>query len=66
MAKKRSMLTVRAKVVGLKRNDDNMGVVFDYNPIRQPFTVYFEVVDDDLDFGDLVTVTIMKSEEKDG
>ena len=63
MTKKRSMLTVQAKVVGLSKDDDNMGVVFDYSPMRQAFTVYFEVVDEDLDFGDLVTVTIMKSEE---
>ena len=66
MAKKKSMLTVQAKVAGLKRNDDNMGAVFDYSPIRSPFVVYFEVVDEDLAVGDLVTVTIMKSEEKDG
>ena len=66
MTKKKEMLTVKAKVVGLSKNDDSMGVVFDYNPIRQPFTVYFEVVDEGLDFGDLVTVTIMKSEVQDG
>jgi len=62
MAKKKSMLTVQAKVAGLKRNEDNMGVVFDYSKLRSPFVVYFEVVDEDLDVGDLVTVTIMKSE----
>ena len=66
MAKKKSTLVVQAKVTGLKRNDDNMGAVFDYSPLRSPFVVYFEVVDEDLAVGDLVTVTIMKSEEKDG
>ena len=66
MAKKKEMLTVQAKVVGLKRNEDNMGVVFDYNQIRSPFVIYFEVVDEDLAVGDLVTVTIMKSEVQDG
>ena len=66
MAKKKSTLVVQAKVAGLKRNDDNMGVVFDYAEQRSPFVVYFEIVDEDLAVGDLVTVTIMKSEEKDG
>lgn len=64
MTKKKSTgMMVTAKVVGIQRNEDNMGVVFDYAEQRQAFTVYFEVVDDDLDYGDLVTVTIMKSEE---
>jgi len=63
MTKKKSMLTVKAKVAGLSRNEDNMGVVFDYAEKRSPFVVYFEVVDEDLDVGDLVTVTIIKSEE---
>ena len=62
MAKKRSTLVVQAKVVGLGRNDDNTGVVFDYAEHRSPFCVWFEVVDEDLAVGDLVTVTIMKSE----
>ena len=62
MTKKRSTLVVQAKVVGLSRNDDNMGVVFDYAEHRSAFCVYFEVVDEDLAVGDLVTVTIMKSE----
>ncbi len=66
MAKKRNTLVVQAKVTGLKRNDDNMGVVFDYADQRSPFVVYFEVVDEDLAVGDLVTVTIMKSEVQDG
>ena len=66
MTKKKSTLVVQAKVAGLKRNDDNMGVVFDYAEQRSPFVVYFEIVDEDLAVGDLVTVTIMKSEEKDG
>jgi len=66
MAKKTSMLTVQAKVVGLSKNDDSMGAVFDYNQIRSPFVIYFEVVDEDLAVGDLVTVTIMKSEVQDG
>ena len=66
MTKKKEMLTVQAKVVGLSRNEDNMGVVFDYSPIRSPFVIYFEVVDEDLAVGDLVTVTIMKSEVQDG
>ena len=29
MAKKKEMLVVQARVAGLSRNDDNMGVVFD-------------------------------------
>ena len=66
MAKKREMLVVQAKVAGLSRGDDSMGVVFDYNPIRSPFVIYFEIVDEDLAVGDLVTVTIMKSEVQDG
>jgi len=61
--KKNTGMMVTAKVVGIQRNEDNMGVVFDYAEQRSPFTVYFEVVDDDLDYGDLVTVTIMRSEE---
>jgi len=66
MGKKRSTLVVQAKVAGLQRNDDNMGVVFNYAEHRSPFVVYFEVVDEDLAVGDLVTVTIMKSEVQDG
>ena len=66
MAKKKEMLVVQAKVAGLSRGDDSMGVVFDYNQIRSPFVIYFEVVDEDLAVGDLVTVTIMKSEVQDG
>ena len=66
MAKKKSTLVVQAKIVGLSKNDDNMGVVFDYADDRSPFTVYFEVVDEDTAVGDLVTVTIMKSEVRDG
>ena len=66
MAKKKSMLVVQAKVAGIGRNDDDLGVVFDYAEQHSPFVIYFEVVDDDLDVGDLVTVTIVKSEEKDG
>ena len=66
MTKKKEMLTVQAKVVGLSRNEDNMGVVFDYAEQRSPFVIYFEIVDEDLAVGDLVTVTIMKSEVQDG
>ena len=66
MAKKKSTLVVQAEVTGLNRNDDNMGVVFDYAEQRYPFVIYFEVVDEDLAVGDLVTVTIMKSEVQDG
>jgi len=66
MAKKKSTLVVQAEVTGLNRNDDNMGVVFDYAEQRSPFVIYFEVVDEDLAVGDLVTVTIMKSEVQDG
>jgi len=66
MAKKKSTLVVQAEVTGLNRNDDNMGVVFDYAEQRSPFVIYFEIVDEDLAVGDLVTVTIMKSEVQDG
>ena len=66
MAKKKSMLTVQAKVAGLGRNDDYTEVVLDYRPLRSPLVIWFEAVDEDLDVGDLVTVTIVKSEEKDG
>jgi len=64
MAKKKSKgLMVQAKVVGVSRIDDDTGVVFDYSKLHSPFVVYLEVADDDLDIGDLVTVTIMRSEE---
>jgi len=64
--KKNSMLVVQAKVVGLSQTHDNMGVVFDYAEQRSPFCIWFEIVDEDLAVGDLVTVTIMKSEVQDG
>ena len=66
MTKKKSMLVVQAKVAGLGRNDDYTEVVLDYRPLRSPLVIWFEVVDEDLAVGDLVTVTIVKSEEKDG
>ena len=67
MAKnKSSMLVVQAKVAGISRMHDNMGVVFNYSDMRSPFCVWFEVVDEDMAVGDLVTVTIMKSEVQDG
>ena len=67
VAKKKSMLTVQAKVVDVKRNDEwEDAVVLNDGKRQQPFVIYFEVVDEDLAVGDLVTVTIVKSEEKDG
>ena len=51
-----------AKVVDVKRYDDGVGVAFNDGKRNQPFVIYFEVADD-LEIGDLVTVTIMRSEE---
>jgi len=51
-----------AKVVDVKRYDDGVGVAFDEGDNNQAFVIYFEVADD-LEIGDLVTVTIMRSEE---
>lgn len=65
MAKKKVVergLMMTAKVIDVKRNDDGMGVAFNDGKRKQPFVIYFEVADD-LEIGDLVTVTIMKSEE---
>ncbi len=53
MAKKKNKpagLMMTAKVVDIKRHDDGMSVV------------YFQTVDEELDIGDLVTVTIVRSE----
>ena len=67
VAKKTSMLTVQAKVVDLRRNDERQDfLALNDGKRQQPFVIYFEVVDEDLAVGDLVTVTIIKSEEKDG
>ena len=51
-----------AKVVDVKRYDDGVGVAFDEGDNNQAFVIYFEVADD-LEIGDLVTVTIVRSEE---
>ena len=69
MAKKKvveSGLMMTAKVVEVRRTDDEMGVAFNDGKRGQSFAIYFEVVDEDLAVGDLVTITIIKSEEKDG
>ena len=63
--KKKKGIMTTAKVVDIKRHDDGAGVAFNDGKRIQPFVIYFEVADE-LEIGDLVTVTIVKSEEKDG
>jgi hypothetical protein len=66
MAKKKSVkkgLMMTAKVVDIKQFDDGMGVALNDGERKQPFVVYFQVVDEELGIGDLVTVTIVRSEE---
>ncbi len=60
--KKKTGIMTTAKVVDVRRHDDGMGVAFNDGKRNQPFVIYFEVADD-LDVGDLVTVTIVRSEE---
>jgi len=55
-------LVMTARVVDIKKHDDGIGIALNDGERVQPFVVYFQVVDDDLIVGDLVTVTITKSE----
>ena len=59
--KKKTGIMTTAKVVDIKRYDDGAGVAFNDGQRKQPFVIYFEVVDE-LEIGDLVTVTIVRSE----
>ena len=63
MAKKKKdkVVMTTAKVVEVSRNDDGAGVAFNDGKRKQPFVIYFEVADE-LEIGDLVTVTIVRSE----
>jgi len=64
MTKKKSKpkgIMTTAKVVDIKRHDEGMGVAFDNGHRPQPFIIYFEVADE-LEIGDLVTLTIVRSE----
>jgi hypothetical protein len=64
MAKKKKDkgIMVQAKVVDLSRHEDGMGVVLNDGQRQQSFVIQFPVDDKDLDIGDLVTVTIVRSE----
>ena len=65
MAKKKSKpagLMMTAKVVDIQKHDDGMGIALNDGERVQPFVVYFQVVDENLSIGDLVTVTIVRSE----
>lgn len=65
MTKKKSKpagLMMTARVVEVRKHDDGMGIALNDGERKQPFIVYFQAVDDELDIGDLVTVTIVKSE----
>ena len=59
--KKKTGLMTTAKVVDIKRHDEGMGVAFDNGRRPNPFVIYFEVADE-LEIGDLVTLTIVRSE----
>ena len=60
--KKAKGLMVQAKVVEVVRYDEGMGVVLNDGKRQQSFVIQFDVDDKDLDIGDLVTVTIVRSE----
>ena len=60
--KKTKGLMVQARVVEVARYDEGMGVVLNDGKRQQSFVIQFDVDDKDLDTGDLVTVTIMRSE----
>ena len=63
--KKKTGIMTTAKVVDIKRHDEGMGVAFDNERRPHPFVIYFEVADE-LEIGDLVTITIVRSEVQDG
>jgi len=60
--KKTKGLMVQARVVEVARYDEGMGVVLNDGKRQQSFVIQFDVDDKDLDTGDLVTITIMRSE----
>ena len=65
MAKKKKDkgLMVQAKVVDVYRHEDGMGVALNDGRRQQSFVIQFDVTDEGLDVGDIVTVTLMRSEE---
>ena len=60
--KKKTGLMMTARVVDVARHDEGMGVVLNDGQRQQSFAIQFDVDDKDLDIGDLVTVTIIRSE----
>jgi len=65
MTKKKSKpkgLMMTARVVESRKYDDGMWLALNDGDRKQSFIVYFQAVDEELDVGDLVTVTIVKSE----
>ena len=64
--KKKKGIMVTAKVVDIARHEEGMGVVLNDGQRQQSFVIQFPIDDKELDIGDLVTVTIMRSEEEDG
>ena len=65
MAKKKSVkkgLMVQAKVVDIYRHDEGMGISLNDGKHPQHFAIQFDVTDEELDIGDIVTVTIIRSE----
>ena len=60
--KKTKGLMVQARVVEVARYDEGMGVVLNDGKRQQSFVIQFDVDDKDLDTGDLVTLTIVRSE----
>ncbi len=65
MTKKKSKpagLMVQAKVIEVYRHDEGMGVVLNDGKRQQSFVIQFDVTDENLDVGDIVTVTIIRSE----
>lgn len=66
MAKKKAIksnLVMDAKIVDLKRHDEGIGIAFRDKMRIQPFIIYFDVIDEDLEIGDQVTVTVSKKLE---
>jgi hypothetical protein len=65
MAKKKSVkkgLMVQAKVIDIYRHDEGMGVSLNDGKRQQSFVIQFDVTDEELDIGETVTVTMVRSE----
>lgn len=64
MAKKKKIkgLMVQAKVIDIYRHNEGMGVVLNDGKRQQSFAIQFDVTDEELDIGEIVTVTIVRSE----